>query len=65
LTNPDQAQVRLYHRNADNTWRSKRLAGQESAVEMPLIGRVLPLAQLYGGLTFQPRAVLGDDAEPG
>jgi Uma2 family endonuclease len=63
LIDPEVPQVRLYQRDDIRNWMSRRIAGLESVVEMPLLCLVLPLAELYRGMTFPMRALPVDGEE--
>jgi Uma2 family endonuclease len=59
LVDPDVAEVILWSRDAARTWRHRIIEGLDAVVEMPALGVVVALADLYEGLTLKtvPRLV--------
>jgi len=62
LADPEIYEVILWHRNAARDWQPVTLAGLEAAIDLPLLGLTLRLADLYEGLTVRPapRLVRGE-----
>ena len=58
LIDPDAPQVRLYFRDANRNWTSERTAALDAVVEMPSLGLLLHLSDIYAGLVFRPRPTL-------
>ena len=61
LIDPDHPLVRLYFRDGDRRWVSQRIAGLDQSIDLPLLDMVVPLHELYDGLTFHPGPVLVTD----
>jgi Uma2 family endonuclease len=59
LVDPDVAEVILWSRDAARTWQHRIIEGLDAVVEMPALGVVVALADLYEGLTLKtvPRLV--------
>jgi Uma2 family endonuclease len=60
LIDPDQPRVlhwqrQDWQRQADGSWTDQMIEGLDAVVALPDIAVVLPLAELYAGLTFSPR----------
>jgi Uma2 family endonuclease len=55
LVDPDFPQVRLYWRDDDRAWQTRRITGIEAVVALPRIGITLSLGDMYDGLEFRPR----------
>lgn len=64
LVDPEQPLVRLYRRATAAEWVSERIFGLDATVEMPDLALNLRLADLYGGLVFQPRPTLVETPGP-
>ncbi|MEI7607706.1 MAG: Uma2 family endonuclease [Rhodospirillaceae bacterium] len=60
LIDPDWPQARLWWRDGEGPWQSRRESGLEAVVAFPALDVALPLAELYDGLEFQPRPMLVD-----
>ena len=52
LVSIKRPRVRFYFRNAAGAWDSQVIIGMESQIEMPLIGVMLSLGDLYYDLSF-------------
>jgi len=52
LVDPDLPQVRLYRRDSNRGWISGKTVGLDAAVELPSLGVLLRLADIYAGLAF-------------
>jgi Uma2 family endonuclease len=65
LIDPEHPQVRLYWRDDNRAWSTRRITGIEAVVEMPRIGVTLRLDDMYEGLQFRPRPVPVDHDDPG
>jgi Uma2 family endonuclease len=62
LIDPDYPQVRLYYRDTDRRWLSKRIVGMAEVIEMIEIDVTLRMDDLYHGLGSRPRpAVIESD----
>jgi Uma2 family endonuclease len=62
LVDPDVAEAILWSRDASRVWQSRDFIGLDSVIELPVLGLLLRLADLYEGLTVlpAPRPVRGD-----
>jgi Uma2 family endonuclease len=50
----DRAQIEQYSRQADDSWRYRRIVGLEESVGLSSIGCELSLAEIYSGIEFPP-----------
>lgn len=52
LVDPDAPEVILWSRDAARGWEHRVIAGTAAVVDLPALGLVLPLAELYRSVTF-------------
>lgn len=54
LVAQDKPKVEVYHLLADGDWRLSSYAGLDASAAIESIAASLPLAEIYGGVTFPP-----------
>jgi Uma2 family endonuclease len=52
LVEPNGAEVALWSRNEAGAWIASRVEGLDGAVQLPAIGAVLAMSEIYDGITF-------------
>ncbi|MBY0299576.1 MAG: Uma2 family endonuclease [Methylobacterium sp.] len=64
LVEPNAPEIAVWSRGADGAWARRLVAGLEQTVDLPELGRVLALRDVYDGVAFppRPRLVPGPDA---
>jgi Uma2 family endonuclease len=60
LIDPDYPQVRLYWRDPDQRWLSKRIIGLDASIGMSAIDIAVNMNDIYERLEFRPRPALVD-----
>lgn len=64
VVEPNAPEVVVWSRDASRTWVRRVVEGLDQTVDLPAIGVVLPLTEIYDGVVFpvRPRLVRRDDA---
>ncbi len=65
LIEPNAAEVMLWSREPDRTWRKERVSGRDGRLALTGLRIELALADLYDGVTFPTRPRLVQDETPG
>jgi Uma2 family endonuclease len=57
LVDTELPRIDVWSRESDGSWRTLRYDGLDAKLELPAVGASLALADIYEGLTFEPRPV--------
>ncbi|MGY2047298.1 Uma2 family endonuclease [Methylobacterium sp. JK268] len=63
LVEPNAAEVAVWSRDADGAWTRRLVTGIEAEIDLPDLGLLLPLREIYDGVTFPTRPRLVHGAE--
>lgn len=64
VVEPNDAEVLLWSRDADRSWRKEPIRGLDREISLPAIGVTLPMSRVYEGVEFPARLrLVGHDDE--